>query len=232
MLGGIERLAGDSQHGEEGSDHADLRRALGPRRGAQLGRGFPRRLRHALLEGIQQLEHLHRFLGRSDARLAGDLGLDERRKLLGRIVPVAIPVDRPGDRIEEHRRQPLLFGTDRSFPQPRFQGRKGTDFGRVVQEVHGQEPAGGTDQRHMAVAGERDPAEGRFPLALKGRLEHQIRALRGKAIGDQVQRPPGEQGSIDLMSLQALLQDQPSVLGRSELLQLGLFQDHVLFGAY
>ncbi len=32
------------------------------------------------------------------------------------------------------------------------------------------------------------------------------------------------------MSLQALLQDQPSVLGRSELLQLGLFQDHVLFG--
>jgi hypothetical protein len=40
---------------------------------------------HALLQGIQQLQHLHRFFRRRDPLPTGNLGLDQGRQLLGRV---------------------------------------------------------------------------------------------------------------------------------------------------
>ena len=76
MRGGIKRLAGDGQHGQEGGDHADLRREVCPRF-EDLGLPFSVAAATLCLRASSNWNTCTGSSAGIATRLTGDLGLDQ-----------------------------------------------------------------------------------------------------------------------------------------------------------
>src|SRR5437660_5335489 len=114
--------------------------------------------------------------------------------MLGRVVAVVGPARWSAVGVEQFPRQACLHFPDRPRTQFRFQGGGATQLGRVVQQVQGQEPAGGADQGQLTSAGEDQPSQGGSTTLTQGLGQHAVGGLGGRSVGGQVQTASGEQG--------------------------------------